>query len=219
MITLSFRRFGDGIYISHTDVLRALNRTMRRAEIAVDYSNGFNKHMALKLSQPLPLGIASDDEWVTIGVKTDLTTDEFLKRFSACCPPFLQGNRAFFTETNPSIASKVIASEYEIACPEAFAYKDAIEKLKDGFVVKTVTNGEEKTKDATGLVYEITVTEEGIRCTFAFGNKNLRVDTFLTYLQQMLGLEIPLSRVTRTKQLLAGENGFISVEHYMEKLL
>ena len=68
MITLSYRRFGNGIYISHTDVIRSLNRTIRRAGIDVNYSKGFNRHMSLKLTQPLPLGIASDDEWVIADV-------------------------------------------------------------------------------------------------------------------------------------------------------
>lgn len=68
MITIGFKRTGDGVFVPHTDVLRVLNRTFRRAGICVEYSKGFNRHMSLKMTQPLPLGVADGDCYVTADI-------------------------------------------------------------------------------------------------------------------------------------------------------
>ena len=218
MLTLSFSRFGDGIYISHTDVLRALNRTLRRAGIDVNYSKGYNKHMALNLTQPLPLGVASQDEWVTADLATDMTKEEFLQKFKENCPPFLSPNCVFETEKSPNLAGKVIASEYVIACENAEKYKSEIEKLKDGFVYSIEKQGKLMTKDATGYIYELRVEDGKIIAVFCYGNKNLRADHFVKYLFDTFGLTIPLTNVVRTRQLVEFDGKLVSAKEYMERL-
>ena len=216
MITMSYKRFGNGIYISHTDVLRSLNRTMRRAEIGVRYSNGFNKHMSLKLTQPLPLGVASDDEWVTVDLKEDMPKEIFLQKIRDNCPPFLVPKEVFYTEKNPSLAANVTVSDYEIRFEEAEKYKKQIESLKNGFVVRTMKDGNEIIKDTTGLVYDVRVEKDKIFCRFAFGNKNVRIDHFLLCLKQSFGIDIPLTNAKRTSQMIACDGKLMTATEYME---
>lgn len=218
MFNLSFRRFGNGIYISHTDVLRSLNRIMRRAEIDVAYSKGFNKHMSLKLTQPLPLGIASDDEWVTVNVESKITKEEFFEKFKVNCPPFLEALEIYETEINPSLASKVTASKYFIKSISAYKYKTEIENLKNGCIMKVKKAGEFIDKDVTDYVYEVDVNENGIICTVAFGSKNLRMDSFCNYLNENYGLKIKLSEVLRLKQLIDDNGNMITVNEYIGRL-
>lgn len=217
MITMSFKRFGNGIYISHTDVLRSLNRTMRRAKIGVNYSNGFNKHMSLKLTQPLPLGVASDDEWVTVDLKEDMDKETFLEKVKANCPPFIEPKKVYYTEKNPALAASVTASDYEIFCPGCETYKKEIEDLKNGFFYIVEKDGETKEKDSTGLLYDVNVEKDKIFCRFAFGRKNFRVDNFLKHLKNKFGLDVPLSDAKRVSQLIPDGNGFITATEYMEK--
>ena len=218
MFTLSFRRFGDGIYISHTDVLRALNRTMRRAEIGVEYSKGFNRHMSLKLTQPLPLGVASDDEWATIDVTGTYEKEELLQKIRENLPPFLSANCLFETERNPGLAAKITASDYRILCPQANERATEIAALTAGFRVAIEKKGEIVEKDATGLVYAIRVENGTIEARLAFGNRNFRVDYLLAYLNATFGWAIPLTAVTRTRQLLETDGRFVSAREYMEGL-
>lgn len=218
MITLSFRRFGNGVYISHTDVLRSLNRTMRRAGIDVNYSKGFNRHMSLKLSQPLPLGIASDEEWVTADVVSELDKEEFFRLFSENCPPFIQPTAIYVTDKNPSLAAKIVASDYEIICPEADGFAEEIEKLKDGFVAVTTKDGQPAEKDYTGYVRSVEVKNGVIYCRFCFGNKNLRADVFAAVLKEKFNLDVPLSAITRKRQLVESGEGLIPAARYMESI-
>ena len=217
MITLSYRRFGNGIYISHTDVIRSLNRTIRRAGIDVNYSKGFNRHMSLKLTQPLPLGIASDDEWVTADVGEKIDKKDFFERFKTAAPPYIEATGVYKTEKNPSLASKVIASEYEIICPGIQKFREETEALKEGFTVVNEKDGEKKEKDYRGYIYDIKVTGDKIKCVFSFGNKNLRVDLFVKYINDKFGLNIPLSAVTRKLQLTEEDGKLITAKEYMER--
>lgn len=218
MITLSFERTGNGIYIAHTDVLRSLNRSMRRAGIDMNFSKGYNKHMALKLTQPLPLGIASEDEYVSCDVACDLTSEEFLEKMKICFPPFLTPKKAFYTTNNPNLAAKVVASDYEIECEKAAEYKEEIERLKCGFTTVIEREGKKTEKDYAGYVYSVKVENGKIHCRFSFGSKNLRADVFCKYLNEKFGLVIPFSAIVRKKQLVQTENGLIPAAEYLEKL-
>ena len=76
MITLKYRKSGNAVFISHIDTLRGMVRAIRRAEINMAYSKGFNPHMLLFFSPPLALGVNSEAEYVTADC-TGMTAEEF----------------------------------------------------------------------------------------------------------------------------------------------
>ncbi|MGL5085822.1 MAG: TIGR03936 family radical SAM-associated protein, partial [Clostridium sp.] len=58
---------GAGIkFISHLDLMRTIQRIIRRTDIPMKYSKGFNPHMALSIAQPLSVGVYSDGEYMDI---------------------------------------------------------------------------------------------------------------------------------------------------------
>ena len=58
---------GEGIkFISHLDLMRTIQRIIRRSGVPIEYSKGFNPHMALSLAQPLSVGVYSDGEYMDI---------------------------------------------------------------------------------------------------------------------------------------------------------
>jgi radical SAM family uncharacterized protein/radical SAM-linked protein len=60
-------RKGDPVrFISHLDLLRELERTFRRAELPLVYTEGFSPRPKLSAGPPLPLGWTSDAEWIDI---------------------------------------------------------------------------------------------------------------------------------------------------------
>ena len=54
------------IFIGHLDMVRLWERAIRRADIPVVYSQGFNPRQKLSFGPPLSLGIASDCEFLDI---------------------------------------------------------------------------------------------------------------------------------------------------------
>jgi radical SAM-linked protein len=49
-------------YISHLDLLRAWERILRRAEVPLAYSHGYNPHPRLVIAMPLPVGCTGAHE-------------------------------------------------------------------------------------------------------------------------------------------------------------
>jgi radical SAM-linked protein len=62
-------RFGRGQelkFISHLDLTRLWHRALRRAGVALAYSEGFNPHPRLSLAAPLQLGATSEAELMDV---------------------------------------------------------------------------------------------------------------------------------------------------------
>ena len=218
LITVRFSKQENGTFVAHTDILRALNRTFRRAGIIMNYSTGFNKHMLLNLTQPLPLGIASECEYVTADVAGEMSAEEFLDKFNACCPPFLHGERAWVTEKKPALASVITASRFFFRSSEAISVKEKLENCRKEYVITYVHGGKEKTVDAAKLIYELTVTEDGVEALIASGNINLRSDALSKNWNDDFGLHIGLADIVRKEQYINLPTGFISATEYMESL-
>lgn len=53
-------------FVSHLDYLRAIERSLRRSELPVAYSEGFNPHIKFSLASALGVGIVSYAEFVEI---------------------------------------------------------------------------------------------------------------------------------------------------------
>lgn len=57
---------GDLRFASHHDVMRAVERTVRRAKLPIRYSQGFNPRPVLSLPCPRPVGVASRDDLLVV---------------------------------------------------------------------------------------------------------------------------------------------------------
>lgn len=65
-------------FVSHLDMLRTLQRVVRRADLPVEYSKGFNPHMTMSLAQPLSVGIYSEGEYLDTVFNEELD-EEYIK--------------------------------------------------------------------------------------------------------------------------------------------
>ncbi len=63
---LRFFKHGNMRFISHLDLGRLFRRAIKKAEIDVAYSNGFNPHEKINIVQPLSLGFEGDSEFFEI---------------------------------------------------------------------------------------------------------------------------------------------------------
>ena len=58
-------------YISHLDLMKAVQKILKRTGYPLKYSEGFNPHMVLNIANPLPLGIVGKKEFLDFELKTD----------------------------------------------------------------------------------------------------------------------------------------------------
>ena len=66
-------------FISHLDLMRTIQKIIRRADLPVEYSKGFNPHMSLSLAQPLSVGLSSKGECMDLVLVEELN-EEFIKK-------------------------------------------------------------------------------------------------------------------------------------------
>ena len=115
---------GEGIkFISHLDLMRTIQRIIRRSGVPIEYSKGFNPHMALSLAQPLSVGVYSDGEYMDIVLTEEMNVADLLARLNEAAPPTIR----FFEATPIEIVENVKR------VPQAMALLDAgryIIKLK-----------------------------------------------------------------------------------------
>lgn len=85
-VRLRFSKTGRLKYISHLDINRAMSRALKRAQIPLWYTEGFNPHPYMSFSLPLSLGVESLCESVDLRIIGDITNDEIKNRLNNVLP-------------------------------------------------------------------------------------------------------------------------------------
>lgn len=65
-IRLKFEKQGSMRYIGHLDLMRYFQKALRRAELLVEYSQGFNPHQLMSFTSPLGVGMTSSGEYLDV---------------------------------------------------------------------------------------------------------------------------------------------------------
>lgn len=82
-----FTKLDQAKYISHLDINRCMARAVRRAELPLWFTEGFNPHAYMTFSLPLPLGVESLCESMDIRIVDENYTNEMVKNdLSAVMP-------------------------------------------------------------------------------------------------------------------------------------
>lgn len=85
-------------YISHLDLMRTFMRALRRAEIPLKISEGFNPHPKLSLKRALKLGLESENEEAAIGLVKIVKPEEFKEKLQAHLPEGITIKSANYSE-------------------------------------------------------------------------------------------------------------------------
>ncbi len=92
-------------YISHLNLAQVFTRALRRANIPVVISDGFNPRFRISFGPPLPLGISSSSEYLDIRLKEEVKVEELTERLNQVLP---QGLKILQVKTIPSSADSLI---------------------------------------------------------------------------------------------------------------
>ena len=92
-------------YISHLNLAQVFTRTLRRADIPVIISDGFNPRFRISFGPPLPLGISSTSEYLDIRLKEEVKVEELTERLNLILP---QGLKILQAKIIPSSADSLV---------------------------------------------------------------------------------------------------------------
>jgi radical SAM-linked protein len=73
-------------YLGHLDLVRAMERALRRANLPVALSQGFNARPRITHAAPLPVGFTSEAEWVDILLRESMEPADFAARLACQLP-------------------------------------------------------------------------------------------------------------------------------------
>ena len=73
-------------FIAHLDLMRTLQKIVKRAELPIEYSKGFNPHMAVSIAQPLSVGVHSKGEYMDVVLGAELEEKYIMEKMNENSP-------------------------------------------------------------------------------------------------------------------------------------
>ena len=213
-IIASIKKGEEVRFISHLDLQRSLQRTVRRAGLPVSFSQGFNPHPLISFATALSVGQTGDGEWIEIKLDNDMSTDEFTRRMNENFPEGMSVTAAYIArEGTPSVASLMESAEYSAVCSgvDAETLLCAINEVMSGdsiMVTKSKKQNGKKVKDAEvdlkPMLYDFAVVsvKDGTVKVRAKGRLDsaggLNMELLLRAINNTAGIDVPW-RICREK--------------------
>lgn len=118
-VRLRFAKRGDLRLISHHDLMRCVERMLRRAALPVAHSQGFNPRPKMVFPLALALGIEGAREVLELELAEPQDAEEVRRRLAATAPAGLDFLEA--EELGPGRAGQVAAASYALPVPREHA--------------------------------------------------------------------------------------------------
>ncbi|NLO86858.1 MAG: DUF2344 domain-containing protein [Clostridiales bacterium] len=147
-----YEKGADLRYIGHLDLLRTLQRALRRSGLPIQYSRGFNPHVNLGFAAPLSVGVVGMREMMEVPLEASVTSQEFIDAMNAVLPRRLQIKACYeLPDKFPTLMSLVAGHRYTIEFSKGddgdrvFAAAPAFMELKEYITVRKTKSGEKPT--------------------------------------------------------------------------
>lgn len=208
-----YEKCGRAKYISHLDLMRAMQRAIKRAKLPIWYTQGFNPHIYIMFPLTLSLGFESRVEVMDFALLDDMDCAEVLKALDAQMP---EGMRIVGCTKPVHSHTEITHAEYKIRL-SADRPSGESEALFGDFLSKEKIEIEKRTKKGTTKtvdirpslnVTDIAADDKYLCLTIilpAGGGFNLNPNVVAETFLDMYGLNADEICIERTKILL--ENG------------
>lgn len=102
-------------YLSHLELLRAIERCVRRAGLPYAVTQGFSPRMKAAYCPALPVGVGSTDEWFDLWVRAYRPAGEYLEALRAAAPPDLAPQEAAYVDLHgPSLSANLTLATWDV---------------------------------------------------------------------------------------------------------
>ncbi|MBQ9198388.1 MAG: DUF2344 domain-containing protein [Clostridia bacterium] len=159
-------------HVGHLDLMRAMQRALRRSGVPIAFSKGFNPHLLLTFAAPLSVGMPGLREVMEVPLSEEISEDEFKEKLRAALPPELPciAVRAV-DDRHPAPMALLYAASYRISVKEdAEVMIGAIPSFmaRNSVMAIRKTKSGEKLIDIRPMVYDLkAMDQETIACTLA----------------------------------------------------
>ncbi len=187
ILRLKFMRRGSLIYIGHLDLMRTMEHALRRAELPLLHSQGYNPRPMLVFALPLGVGIATEADYVDVSLSEETDPDYVITALNAKLPEDLKILDGWMVpESSGSIMALVAAASYRL---RAKGIAPAVKALmnREQVMAEKKSKGQLRTVDIRPLILEVRESDpadpdEITVLVLAGSHENLRPDLLLSSL-------------------------------------
>lgn len=192
-LQITFGKMGPLKYTGHLDIAKIWERVLRRADLPILYTKGFNTRPRIHLALATPLGITSECEIVDVALREVIDITGVREKLLAVSPAGLEIHNIQEVDPQaPTLETLIRSAEYRVH------FGDGIDRgLLQGKIDAVLgaaalpetreRKGRQQTQDLRPLIYALYIDESGdlIAHVAAGSRGNLRPDA----LMRLLGLE------------------------------
>jgi radical SAM-linked protein len=210
-LRVRFRRGEEVKYITHLDLMRFWERALRRAGVALAYSEGHTPHPRLSLAAPLAVGVTSSAELMDVLLTQRIAPSDFMRSVSAQLPAGIEMLEVAEVGLGlPSLQSEVRWARYRVEGPFSGAAEEvrsAVERFlaAESIPWEHMRDKEVRRYDIRALVRELWV-DDGPSGAYAVGMV-LRCDNTATGRPEQVAAALALpepAAIHREELILAG---------------
>lgn len=129
---VAFEKGADLRHIGHLDLMRTMQRALRRSNLPVKYSNGFNPHIRLSFAAPLSVGVIGLNELMEVPLEDGTGEAEFMNRMNEVLPACLRIRSCrIIGDDFPALMSLVTGADYRIVLPKTEEASKAVSRFAD----------------------------------------------------------------------------------------
>ena len=195
MLLIKFEKTNLFTYNSYLNCRDVIVQTLKRANIKVSYSQGFNPHELIFFSPPTSLGIESYCEYMYIITDYNLV-DEFKTLFNKYAPMGIKVDKVRAIEKKPNFYDLIDYADYQIVTNSTLS-KNVIEAILN-------------TVEFKDKIYSIAFEKNTIKCVLACGQKsNLKLSKMVDILKE---LNIITNRITKLNLYKMDNGNLINID-------
>ncbi len=108
-----FYKKDEMVFVSHLDLIRIFERAIRRVDIPVAYTQGFNPHPIMAFATALGIGVASEGEYIDIQLSDNMNNELFMDKLNSVLPEGLKITKSrVIADKAKSLMSIICSSTY-----------------------------------------------------------------------------------------------------------
>ena len=239
-VRIKFAKKESVKYLGHLDIMRFFQRCFNRAEVKMEYSEGYNPHQKMSFAQPLGVGIISRGEYLDAEIANGQDLEAICRRLNEVCGDGFEvlNVKAVEEGAKKAMAALQFAS-YEVdvkplACEAADIDPDdtdnsaerlaefdsivnrAISELlsQDQIMVSKTTKSGTREVDIRPQIIELSEKDGIVKMKVTAGSdNNLKPDTLLSSIFAKTNIEYHKEKITITREELFAD-GFVPLDQF-----
>jgi radical SAM-linked protein len=208
-VRVTFGKSGILRFVGHLDLAKTWERVLRRAQVPLEYTQGFNPRPRMQFAAALPVGVTSESEYLDIWLTERLGSQfpgDWIERLAATSPAGLQVyNLVEVPIKDAALPTQVTSSDYIITLTAPGLTPGELESRAEALLARSTIErmGHKKAYDLRPLILDLSIDPDGsLIARMKTGEQaNGRPDVLL----EALGLELWQAHIHRRHLYLGDE--------------